>query len=990
MLLSALLLLAAAVDFQREVRPILSNNCFQCHGFNQESRMADLRLDTKEGAFAKAIVPGDPAKSPLWLRVDNANAAQRMPPAYSHKVLTSEQKDTLKRWIEQGAPWKEHWSFAPPARPQLPPVSNTKWPRHPIDRFVMAKLDAAGLQPAPEADRRTLIRRLSFDLNGLPPEPAAVEAFVSDHSPNYYEALVDRLLASPKWGEHRGRYWLDAARYADTHGIHIDNYRELWPYRDWVIKAFNRNLPFDQFTIEQLAGDLLPNRTLDQLVASGFHRCNITTNEGGVIPEEFEAIYAKDRVDTTGAVFLGLTLGCSTCHDHKFDPLLQREYYQMAAFFRNTTQKPLDGNIRDTPPIAFVPSEKDRDRWTRLTEEERRLKAMRARERDAAESRFANWKVTPLPASPVETKYEAMVLPADVEFSGKQPKLIPDEGSLNADRPFTIATWVYVPLKPSHTLIASRFIAKAKGVTERVIDPNEGDHNGWFLDLTDRYPRFALIGDGDRDRITVRSSNRLTLESWHHVAVSYDGSRRYDGVKMYVDGELATAPADTGSREIQGSIENTLPLKLGEFEGGKLRDFRIISRAIAEEEAPLIAGWRDQRLGAYYRVRVDPQYKRFAAQLASVQDELAAIRRRGGLTHIMVEKLDDPFANVLYRGMYDAPRERVEPNVPGILPPMSANLPRNRLGLAKWLVDPANPLLARVTVNRFWQEVFGTGIVRTAEDFGSQGEAPSHPELLDWLAVEFRESGWDVKKFYKLMVTSAAYRQSALAAPEKLQKDPQNRLLSRGPRYRLDGEEVRDLALAAGGLLDPRIGGPSVRPYQPKNVWETVAMDNSDTRFYIQDHGADLYRRSLYTFWKRSAPPPSMDIFNAPTRELCTVKRERTNTPLQALVVMNDVQFVEAARNLAEHAMRRALDPAARLDYITSRVLARPFETKEREIVAKELRDLLRYYDTNPAEAKKLIAAGESKSDPKLAAPEFAAWTMIASGVLNLDEALNK
>ena len=958
-----------------------------------------------------------------------------MPPAYSHKSLTPEQKAVLKRWIEQGAPWKEHWAFTAPVRRELPPVQNKDWVRNPIDRFILARLEAEGLTPAPEADRRTLARRLSFDLTGLPPSPEMVDNFLRDTSTDAYEKYVDRLMAMPQWGEHRARYWLDAARYADTHGIHIDNYREIWPYRDWVIRAFNSNMKFDEFTVDQIAGDLLPNRTLDQWVATGFHRCNATTNEGGVIPEEFEAIYAKDRVDTTGTVFLGLTVGCATCHDHKFDPILQRDVYQLAAFFRNTTQNTLDGNVRDTAPVVFVPPYGEEARWEKLVADEKRMSGPdRKQLRAESMARFDQWlssaNLNNVPREPVTTNEEAFVLTEKLprtagvewkseprgnvlEFFAKGKISIPAGSNAihSSDKPFTIATWFYLPANKSAQVLASHVVPGDK--VQKDNENPKDDRNGWILDVRDDRPRLTLLGDAHSGSISIRPKDALKRGTWNHVAVSYDGSRRWDGLKIYIDGERVEPSSSNDWKPLVGDIGNDFPLLLGasgdrDFNGGALQDFRILTQSITDEDAALLAAWHafesarlkpasewtaDERNAAatFFRARIDKDARAQSDAYEKLAAEKLSLARRGGQTHVQVEKSTAPFAYVLNRGMYDQPREKVTPDTPGVLPPMAADLPRNRLGLAKWLIAPENPLLARVTVNRFWQEVFGTGIVRTAEDFGSQGEAPSHPELLDWLAVDFRESGWDVKRIFKLIVTSAAYRQQALATPEKIRKDPQNRLLAHGPRFRMDGEEVRDLALASSGLLDPKIGGPSVKPYQPSNVWETVAMNDSDTRFYTQDHGSALYRRSLYTFWKRSAPPPSMDIFNAPTREQCTVRRERTDTPLQALVVMNDPQFVEAARVLAQHAISSSRDADKRIDYMTGRVLSRPLDSSERDVVKRELKDLLQHYDSHLAEAKQLLlSTGESKADPKLSAPEFAAWTMIASSLLNLDEALNQ
>ncbi len=980
------------VDFQRDIRPILSDACFHCHGPDKGSRMAGLRLDTKEGAFAKAIVPGKPLESPLYQRVMHEKTAMRMPPQSTHKVLTEAQKATLKNWIEQGAPWKEHWAFRAPEKAATPAG------RNPIDYFIQAKLEAEGLKPNPEADRRTLARRVALDLTGLPPEPKDVEAFVADKSRNAYERLVDKYLASPRYGEHRARYWLDAARYADTHGIHVDNYREMWPYRDWVIGAFNRNLPFDQFTIEQVAGDMLPNRTLDQQIASGFHRCGISTNEAGIIVDEVEAIYAKDRVDTTGSVFMGLTIGCATCHDHKFDPLSQKDFYSLAAFFRNTTQNTMDDNVPDTPPIVVVPRPEDRKRWVAVKAELAEVAAKKAAMRAApmpAGAPAADGK-TPLDAaSQVFNLWEANLGATKagegrvkgqkaIHFGKGEFVTLPNQRVFRADKPFSIATWLYFPKEEASYAVASQNDPKKKGV-------------GWLIEIGARVANFRLTGD-DGKSITVRAAHLEQMEqgSWNHLAVTYDGTREQAGLRLYLNGRVIPLQGggDINTR-LTGEIQSGTPLLLGKenlrgLEGGAIAEFQIFNRVISAEEALVVKQWpAADRLR--HLVLHDAEYRSLAAKEAALQREARQIRKRGAVTLVMEERTDrKPKANILYRGMYDAPREEVEPNTPSVLPPMDGSYPRNRLGLAKWIVDPANPLTARVTINRFWQEVFGTGIVKTAEDFGSQGTPPTHPELLDWLAVEFRETGWDVKKMLKLMLLSETYRQSAAVTPEALKKDPENRLLSRGPRFRMDGEVLRDYALATSGLLDTAIGGASVKPYQPGGVWEAVAMNGSNTKFYKQDSGISLYRRSLYTFWKRSAPPAAMELFNAPTRENCTVRRERTNTPLQALTTMNDPQFVEASRNLAERAIRAGKNFDARLDYVSDRVLARPFADNERAVLRKAYVDLQAHYEGHAAEARKLVRVGESKADGKIPEAEFAAWTMLASNVLNLDEALNK
>jgi hypothetical protein len=1000
------------VDFQREVRPILSEACFQCHGPDASSRMAGLRLDTRAGAFPRAIVPGKPLESKLYQRVMHEKAAMRMPPAASHKVLTDAQKTTLRTWIEQGAPWKEHWAFLTPEKAAVPSG------RHPIDHFIQAKLSAEGLAPAPEADRRTLARRLALDLTGLPPTPKEVETFLTDQSPNAYEKLVNHYLASPRYGEHRARYWLDAARYADTHGIHVDNYREMWPYRDWVIRAFNLNMGFDRFTIEQIAGDLLENRTLDQQIASGFHRCGISTNEAGIIVDEVEAIYAKDRVDTTSTVFLGLTLGCATCHDHKFDPLSQKDFYSMAAFFRNTTQNTMDDNIPDTPPIVVVPREEDRERWTTLTQDLRTAQAGRAAIRARQSAAFTKWVASPARReirSPLDgetfslwnadlkgVKVGTAENPSRkaIHFETKETHLALPSQTFAADKPFSMAIGLYFPTGEDTFAVASQNDPSKKGM-------------GWYLDVRARVALFRITGD-DGKGITVQAGHLEQMKpgSWNHVVVTYDGSREQAGLRMYLNGRVI--PLQGGgdqNTKLSGSLSANTPLLLGRenqrgFEGGAISEFQIFNRVISAEEAWVASQWplidearskselsaaEREAMHVYYLNVLDADYRARNASLAKLNAEAREIRNRGGVTLVMEERKDrKPVANILYRGMYDAPREQVEPAVPAILPPLDPQDPKNRLGLAKWLVSPANPLTARVTVNRFWQEVFGTGLVKTSEDFGSQGTTPTHPELLDWLAVDFRESGWDTKRLFKLMVMSATYRQSPVTTELKLKKDPENRLLSRGPRFRMDGEVIRDYALATSGLLDPAIGGASVKPYQPDGVWEAVAMNGSNTKFYHRDSGDKLYRRSLYTFWKRSAPPATMDLFNAPTRENCTVRRERTNTPLQALATMNDPQYVEASRQLAENALKAATGFDQRLDYVSMQVLSRPFRAPERAVLQRTYVDLQAHYESHLAEARKLIHVGERKPDASLPEAEFASWTMLASNILNLDEALNK
>jgi hypothetical protein len=1027
------------LEYNRDVRPILAENCFTCHGPDSASRKAGLRLDRRAEAIkAEAISPGHPEKSALVERIFAKDASERMPPRKTQKKLTAEQKETLRRWIAEGAAYQPHWSFLPPQRPPLPAVKNEKWVRNPIDRFVLAELEKHGLEPAPEADRRTLARRLSLDLTGLPPAPAEVEAFVNDPAPDAYERYVDQLLKSPHWGEHRGRYWLDAARYADTHGIHFDNYREIWAYRDWVISAFNRNLPFDQFTVEQLAGDLLPKRTLDQQVATGFNRCNITTNEGGTIPEEYLVLYTRDRTETFAAVWLGLTANCATCHDHKYDPLSQREFYQLAAFFNSTTQGAMDGNVKDTPPVVFVPRMEDRPRWDMLARELAEARKQVESRKQAARAEFDKWLAAARPDQvapqvPAEgLRFHAAFAEGEgktvqVTVDGKARPLTPaggvgwdagqvaarafksqpggtleiaDAGDFDKGQAFSCGAWVKLPGNPSYGAIAARM-------------DDQHDFRGWDLWVENNRVGMHIINKWPTDALKVVAQTPLPAGKWSHVFVTYDGSGKAAGVKVYING--AEQPARTIFADaLQSTIRTTVPLKIAQrhttarLEGVALQDLRIYDKALAATDvANLARGTRgawlvrkpaDQRspaekdeLFAWWLAAQDMTYRAALKRVNDLTGEELSIKSRGTVAHVMQERKEEPTAYVLFRGEYDKRRDKVQAGTPQILPPLPAEQPRNRLGLARWLLRPDHPLMARVTVNRFWQEVFGTGLVRTTGDFGVAGELPSHPELLDWLAVEFRESGWNVKRFFKLLVTSAAYRQAALVTKDRLEKDPQNRLLSRGPRYRMDAEMIRDYALAASGLLVRKIGGPSVKPYQPEGVWEAVAMIGSDTRDYRRDSGAKLYRRSLYTFWKRAAPPAAMEILNAPNRETCAVRRERTNTPLQALVTLNDPQLVEAARHLAQVTLKEAGGgEGGGIDFMARRLLCRPLRPEEAKVVQTSLADLLAYYRAQPEDARKLLAVGESRADPSLDVPTLAAWTMVANELLNLDEVLNK
>ena len=1034
--------LAGSVRFSRDIRPLLADNCSSCHGPDARARKADLRLDTKEGLFEKtpkrgpAVVPGSLEKSELWRRITATDPDDVMPPPESHKTLKPEDKQLLQRWILTGAPWEGHWAYIKPEHPTVPETKGSFKVRNAIDAFVFKKLQSLGLKPAPEADQRTLARRLSLDLTGLPPKPAVVEEFVADRSPDAYEKYVRKLMASPAWGEHRGRYWLDAARYADTHGLHFDNYREMWPYRDWVIKAFNRNMPFDQFTIEQLAGDLLDNPTTEQKTATGFQRCNMTTNEGGTIDDENLANYANDRVTTLSWVWLGTTMNCTACHDHKFDPFTTRDFYSMAAFFRNTTQPAKDGNSKDSSPSVLVPqTAEDAARWSALPPEISTATNLLAARRAEARPDFEDWMLTAKPAdldselnlsnlvvhaalnehvtngvSVAEGPKRWIPFASDAEW--QEGKLGPafvlkkganlnfgDAADFERTNAFSWGGWVRVSKAAGESSVISRMdVSKS--------------YRGWDLYQNGKKFSVHMVSRWPENALKVSTRNDVIKEKvYQHVLVTYDGSGKAKGLRIYIDGVESALTVDKDA--LKDSIHADVPLWVGQrsegqnLERGRVQDLRIYSRALAASEVKMLAlavpvqrilglpvaeRTREQKEESfeYWLGGRDERYRGLAARYDKLKTERDTLRQHNPVTHIQEEKRDSmPMADILFRGQYDKPKEKVAAATPATLHPMMAG-PTNRLGLARWIASPANPLTARVTVNRFWQELFGTGLVKTAEDFGTTGERPVNQELLDWLAVDFQESGWDVKRLFKLMVTSSTYRQSAVATPDKLEKDPHNRYLSRGPRFRMDAEMVRDYALAASGLLVEKIGGASVKPYQPPGVWEAVAMPESNTKKYEAGTGEALYRRSLYTFWKRAAPPASMDIFNAPSREVCTVRRERTNTPLQALATLNDPQFIEAARRLAEMALVAGRRDEEVLQELATRLLCRTLNAKELAVVKGTWKDMQAYYDQESDATRKLLKVGESVASDKLPPARLAALTMVANQLMNLDEVLNK
>ncbi len=1164
----ALVPVARAVDFDREIRPILSDNCFACHGPDEKARKAGLRLDLKDQALKplkdgrQAIVPGAPDRSSLITRIYTDDEDDLMPPRSTHKQLSDTQKTALRTWIADGAPWPQHWAFVPPSRPAPPQTRDKAWPRNDLDKFVAARLEKEGLIPSPRAPKTTLARRASLDLAGLPPTLEEMDAFLADKSPDAYEKLVDRLLASPRYGENMARTWLDAVRYADSHGYHIDSQRDIWAYRDWLINAFNQNQPFDQFTKEQLAGDLLPEATPSQKVATGYIRSNMSTGEGGAIEAEYASKYAFDRVETTGTAWLGLTLICARCHTHKYDPITQREYYGMYALFNQLDEPVMDGNKPNPDPFLKLPTPEQGERlsWLKdqITAGVRRVEAPDPL-LDAAQDEWTSrwharlaggWSaLTPTRAeSPPETagqltvgddstviasgvtagtnRFELQLKPAQGQLAGVRLDVLPEPSPTSQPEQASPATTRHVlselevelvrkgpdakPEKLSFVRALATAQEEEKGA-DRAIDGKPD--TGWSitgeagrrpqaalfllatplavpegaelqarlrfetdksspafrrfrlsaaedeefvarlaplrlepwqligpfktaglkpgfdqayppeteLDLRKSYPgvreeirwheRGDLADGGDHllvnDLHGVHGAYYLTRKIHVREPVQLDLALRADDLfKVWVNDRLVAESAEPhrypGVKTRFGVQlrpgENRILVKLVNHQGSKYFSFNSAiggPDVLAADVAAMlsVAGpWPDpnsKRVREYFRRQHDAAFRKSMDDIASWREEQAAIDAAIPTTLVAKERAEPRETVMLLRGEYDKPGDKVAPGVPAVLPPWPAAAPTNRLGLALWLLRPDHPLTARVTMNRLWQQFFGTGLVKTADDFGVQGERPSHPELLDWLATEFIASGWDLKHMARLIATSSTYCQSSATTGELVARDPENRLLARGPRFRADAEVLRDGALQISGLLAEEIGGPSVKPYEPPGLWEAVSFNNSQK--YVPDKGRAQYRRTLYTFWKRQSPPPNLLLFDAPTREYCVVKRPRTNTPLQALALLNDPQFVEASRALAvrmltEGGSRRAEQIAYGFRLATGRKPRR----EEIEILQGVLREQLREYRAAPSAAQALLDVGDFKAPTSLDPSELAAWSTIASMILNLDETVTK
>jgi len=1023
--------MGAPVDFAREVLPILSDNCFHCHGPSETGRKAGLRLDLREEALKErkgrsAIVPGKTEASELVRRLDLTDPDEVMPPPDSHKVLSRSQKDVLKRWIAEGAPWGRHWAFESVAGMGsggksgiVPPsVRQPQWARQDLDRFILARLEKEGLEPSAVAAPEVLARRVALDLTGLPPAEADVKALVADPSEAAYAAYVDRLLASPAYGEHMAREWLDLARYADTYGFQSDVERDMSPWRDWVVRAMNANLGYDQFLTWQIAGDLLPGPTPDQVLATAFNRLHRQTNEGGSIEEEWRNEYVSDRVHTFGTAVLGLTLECSRCHDHKYDPISQRDYYGLAGFFNSIDESGLYAHFTTATPTPTMYLYRDGEE-ARHREVRRQREAAEAAEATRIRERIGRVSdgVPEMPKPVASYAFDAVVdgkLPnamstngaatgpmrLDEGHDGKALTFDGDEavtcggvGRFARTDPFSLALW----LRPAE-LHARAVVAHCSQAW------TDSGSRGYELVLDAGRPFFGLIHFWPGNALAVRAKDPLPVGKWSHVAVSYDGSSRASGVGLWVDGRRVEVEVvrDHLYRDIRhrgewgdsgaGSLSLTLGARFRDngFRKGRIDDLRVYDVALTSWEVRQLAGGTsaptDDERREWWVARRDPDVAaaRASVRLARVQEDTLVT----GLREMMVmREMDRPRpTHVLRRGAYDAPGAVVDRGVPEQVYPMDPNLPKNRLGLARWLTDPRHPLTARVLVNRVWKLHFGRGLVTTVEDFGMQGRAPSHPELLDWLSRRFVESGWDRKALHRMLVTSSTYRQTSDVSAAGAAKDPENILLGRGPRHRLPAEVVRDRALAVSGLLVSKVGGRSVKPYQPAGVWEDAGTGKS----YSQDHGEALYRRSLYTFWRRTAPPPSMLTFDAPTREVCTAKRETTATPMQALVLLNDPQFLEASRVIAQTVWRETEGDGPRVERVFRRVLGRSPSVRELEVLGRLLVEQRKSFESRTDAAVKYLSIGEMPRDPGLAAPELAAATVLTSALMNHDEFVTK
>lgn len=1011
--------------FNRDIRPILSDKCFACHGNDKNKRVVDMRLDVRDSAIAaKAIVPGRPDESEALKRIESDDADLQMPPPSSKLGrLSQAEVARLRQWIAEGAEYEAHWSFIP-----LQPVAipDNEAPT-PLDALVWDGLARRGLKPQPEADKTTLLRRVTFDLTGLPPTPAEVEAFLSDPSPDAYERVVDRLLKSEAYGERMAVDWLDISRYADSYGFQVDRERDVWAWRDWVIRAFNENLPFDQFITWQIAGDLLPNATDEQILATAFNRLHQQETEGGSVEEEYRVEYVCDRVQTFATAFLGLTFECARCHDHKYDPITQREFYGLFAMFQNVDEAGLYSYFTLSPPTPtlWLMDSSAKERWASLAKKIEQLEVERPALRETRRDAFDSWLASrpddvaipgelarhsfdvaegnKLANSVAEDKPATMhgenkLVPGRigqaVEFTGDDPVQL-EVGNFRRYEPFSVSLWLKTPDVKERAVVFHRSAAWTDAASR-----------GYELLIIDGRLRWSLIHFWPGNAISIEATEKLPLNEWVHVAVSSDGSSRAGGLRLVVNGKPADVRVlkDKLTKEITGGGNGGDNIKLGErfrdrgFKQGQIDEIRVFgrrltpleelaafdpdaARQIMRKPADQLGETERRQLFDYWLETSDETWKNYEAALSDARAEQAQFAE--GIREIMVmRELPEPkTAYLLFRGEYNQRRDPVSPGVPAALGSLPDGAPRNRLGLARWLTDRRHPLTARVVVNRFWQSLFGVGLVKTAEDFGSQGSPPTYPELLDWLALRFIDSGWDTKALMKTIVMSRTYRQRSLADPQTMSDDPENLWLARGPRFRLSAEMIRDNVLAASGLLVRRVGGPPVFPYEMSESFKPAKPSEGD----------GVYRRSLYTHWRRTGPPPALLAFDAPRRAVCVAKRERTDSPLQPLILLNGVQYVEAARILGERLHQESGgDVAKMIERGCLRCLSRRPDSRELDILARLYREQLDYFTQHPSEADELLKIGTAPRQAEISAPQAAAALVLAQAFLNHDEAVVK
>jgi hypothetical protein len=1036
------------VDFNYHIKPLLSDRCYSCHGPDHNTREAGLRLDIEKDAFAtlksgkRAIVGGSLGRSEIFDRIYHEDPHELMPPPESNLELDDYEKALIAKWIKQGAEWKPHWAFMPPEMPRLPAVKGEAWPKNPIDHFVLENLEREGISPSEEADKERLLRRVSFDLTGLPPTLEEIDNFLKDDSENAYEKVVDRLLASKAYGERMAMEWMDVARYADSHGLHADGWRMMWPWRDWVIEAFNENMPFDQFVTWQMAGDLLPDATREQKLATAFHRNHPMTAEGGAIDEEWRLEYVFDRSNTTAKAFMGLTMECARCHDHKFDPISQKEFYQTAAFFNNVHELGMTGDDGNYGPSLMLPDSATESAIDELTEKiqaKEKKWALSQEEVTSIEDFIRNTASLPPVPNPVRKipldkinirpknayldQEPTATLSKEANFTeGKKGKALKMDneylnlkiqkvGNFETYESFSAGIWVYPEVENK----------------EMVVMGTAGDKNnfwrGWDLSITKENQVAArLIHSLPHNYIHVSSEETIPANAWMHLMFTYDGSEKAAGLKLYINGKPTTSQVhfDRLYKSIKtinsGNHSPTdRPILVGKsyraFTGdngifeGNLDEIQLYQQALTPLEVAQVAENTDlldkyKKIASVEDKAVWQEYifRRQNSEAAKLRRELKELRaERLKLTNpidevMVMEEMTEPRPMfILDRGVYDAPMEEVKPDIPAELGKFPDDLPRNRLGFAKWLLRRDHPTTARVTVNRYWQMYFGQGIVNTPQDFGNQGSLPSHPELLDWLALTFIDSGWDIKTMQKLMVMSATYRQSSISREDLREKDPYNILLARGPQHRLSAEMIRDNALAASGLLVDKIGGPSVKPYQPEGLWIDKGSFSHKLLHYKQDEGEGLYRRTLYTFIRRTSPPPSLMAFDASDRNVCVVRRQNTNTPMQALIMLNDPQYVEAARILGERMMKEGGEKVDdQIQHGFRLVTGRKAQAEEIALFKELYHKEYRKFSNDTKSAQDLMKTGDMPRDDSLDLKESAAMAMVASLMINHDEAYTK